>query len=67
VRPGGATRGKWRILDGRVESGLMSDLELQGCDRTTSEMRGWSPKIISGILDEARIHKHTHISIQYQI
>jgi hypothetical protein len=28
------------------------------CNRTTSEMRGLSPKIISGILDEARIHKH---------
>jgi hypothetical protein len=26
-RPGGATRLKWRILDGKVESGLMSDLE----------------------------------------
>jgi hypothetical protein len=30
VRPGGTTRGKWRILDGKVESGLMSDLELRG-------------------------------------
>jgi hypothetical protein len=29
-RPGGATRGKQRILDGKVESGLMSDSELQG-------------------------------------
>jgi hypothetical protein len=29
-RPGRATRGKWGILDGKVESGLMSDLELQG-------------------------------------
>jgi hypothetical protein len=29
-RSGGATRGKRRILDGKVESGLMSDLELQG-------------------------------------
>jgi hypothetical protein len=37
------------------------------CDRTTSEMRGLSPKIISGILDEARMRKHTHIRIQYQI
>jgi hypothetical protein len=37
------------------------------CDRTTSEMRGLSPKIISGILNEARMHKHTHISIQYHI
>jgi hypothetical protein len=27
-RPGRATRGKWRILDGKVESGLMSDLVL---------------------------------------
>jgi hypothetical protein len=30
VRPGGAIRGKWGILDGKDESGLMSDLELQG-------------------------------------
>ncbi len=28
--PDGATRGKWGILDGKVESGLMSDSELQG-------------------------------------
>jgi hypothetical protein len=30
VRSGGATRGKWGILDGKDESGLMSDSELQG-------------------------------------
>jgi hypothetical protein len=30
VRPGGATREKWKIMDGKVESGLMSDSELQG-------------------------------------
>jgi hypothetical protein len=29
VRPGGATRGKWRIPDGKVESGLFSYLELR--------------------------------------
>jgi hypothetical protein len=29
-RPGGATRGKWRILDGKDESDLMSDSELRG-------------------------------------
>jgi hypothetical protein len=29
VRLGGATRGKWGILDGKDESGLMSDSELQ--------------------------------------
>jgi hypothetical protein len=29
-RLSGATRGKWRILDGKVESGLMPDSELQG-------------------------------------
>jgi hypothetical protein len=29
-RPGRATSGKWGILDGKVESGLMSDSELQG-------------------------------------
>jgi hypothetical protein len=30
VRPGGATRGKWEILDGKDEDGLMLDSELQG-------------------------------------
>jgi hypothetical protein len=30
VRSGGVTRRKWRILDEKVESGLMSDSELQG-------------------------------------
>jgi hypothetical protein len=30
VRPSGATRGKWGILDGKDESGLMLDSELQG-------------------------------------
>jgi hypothetical protein len=29
-RPGRATRGKRRILDGKIESDLMSDSELQG-------------------------------------
>jgi hypothetical protein len=29
-RPGGTTRGKWGILDGKVKSDLMSDSELQG-------------------------------------
>jgi hypothetical protein len=29
-RPGGAISVLWRILDGKDESGLMSDLELQG-------------------------------------
>jgi hypothetical protein len=29
LRPGGATRGKWRILDGKVESSLMLVLELR--------------------------------------
>jgi hypothetical protein len=29
VRPDGATRGKWRILDGKVESGLFSYSELR--------------------------------------
>jgi hypothetical protein len=29
-RQGGAIRGKRRILDGKDESGMMSDLELQG-------------------------------------
>jgi hypothetical protein len=27
VRPGGTNSGKWRILDGKDERGLMSDLE----------------------------------------
>jgi hypothetical protein len=30
VRLGGATRGKWEILDEKDESGLMSDSKLQG-------------------------------------
>jgi hypothetical protein len=30
VRLGGPIRGLWRLLDGKVESGLMSDLELRG-------------------------------------
>jgi hypothetical protein len=29
-RPDGTIRGKWRILDVKVESGVMSDSELQG-------------------------------------
>jgi hypothetical protein len=29
VRPGGATRGKWRVPDGKGESGLFSCLELR--------------------------------------
>jgi hypothetical protein len=29
-RPGGAISGLWRILDGNDESGLKSDLEIQG-------------------------------------
>ncbi len=29
-RPGGEISGLWRILDGKDESGLMSDSELQG-------------------------------------
>jgi hypothetical protein len=29
-RPGGETRGKWRILDGKGESALISDSELEG-------------------------------------
>jgi hypothetical protein len=33
LRPGGATRGKWRILDGKDESGLFS----------YSELRRWFP------------------------
>jgi hypothetical protein len=30
LRPGEAIRGKWRILDRKVDSGLISNLELQG-------------------------------------
>jgi hypothetical protein len=36
----------------------VSGLHGRECDRTTSQRRGLSPKIILGILDEARIHKH---------
>jgi hypothetical protein len=38
------------------------------CDRTTSEMRGLSPKIISGDSRwSENAQTHTHISIQYHI
>jgi hypothetical protein len=38
-RPGRATRGKWEILDGKVESGLMSDSELQGGSPRLCQLR----------------------------
>jgi hypothetical protein len=46
---------------------LVINFPIQGCDRTTSEMRGCLPRSYRGILDEARMRKHTHISKQYQI
>jgi hypothetical protein len=39
VRPGGATRGKWRILDGNVETGLISNSELQGGSPRLCQLR----------------------------
>jgi hypothetical protein len=39
LRPGVATRGKWRILDGKVESGLMSGSELQGGSPRLCQLR----------------------------
>jgi hypothetical protein len=39
LRPGGATKGMWRILDGKVESGLMSDSELQGGNPRLCQLR----------------------------
>jgi hypothetical protein len=39
VRPGGATRGKWGILNGKDESGLMSDSELQGGSPRLCQLR----------------------------
>jgi hypothetical protein len=37
------------------------DHDLADCDRTTSEMRGPSSRIqVGGILDEARMRKHTY-------
>jgi hypothetical protein len=38
-RPGRATRVKWGILDGKVESGLMSDSELQGGSPSLCRLR----------------------------
>jgi hypothetical protein len=35
LRLGGAVRGKWRILDGKCKSGLMSDSKLQGGSPTS--------------------------------
>jgi hypothetical protein len=39
VRPGGAIRRKWRILDEKVESDLMSDSELQGGSPRLCQLR----------------------------
>jgi hypothetical protein len=39
VRPDGATWEKWRILDMKVESGLISNLELQGGSRHLCRLR----------------------------
>jgi hypothetical protein len=39
VTPGGATREKWRILDGKVESGLMSDSKLRGGSPCLCQLR----------------------------
>jgi hypothetical protein len=38
-RPGGATSGKWRILNEKVESGLMLDSELQGGSPRLCQLR----------------------------
>jgi hypothetical protein len=38
-RPGAATRGRWGILDGKVQSGLMSNSELQGGSPRLSRLR----------------------------
>jgi hypothetical protein len=39
VRLGGATRRKWRLLDGKVESGQISDSELQGGSPRLCQLR----------------------------
>jgi hypothetical protein len=39
LRPGRATKGKWRILDGKGESGMMSDSELQGSSPRLCQLR----------------------------
>jgi hypothetical protein len=39
VRPGGAIRGMWRILDGKDESGLFSCSELRGGSPRLSRLR----------------------------
>jgi phage tail tube protein FII len=59
------TMEQWQELVQIANSINLSDEE---CDRTTSKMRGLSPKIISG--DSRRSENaqtHTQISIQYQI
>jgi hypothetical protein len=49
---------------GVVAGGGDFEVKVAGvCDRTTSEMRGCLPRSYRGILDEVRMHKHTHISI----
>jgi hypothetical protein len=53
---------------GVVAGGGDFEVKVAGvCDRTTSEMRGCLPRSYQRILDEVRMHKHTHISIQYHI
>jgi hypothetical protein len=42
LRSGGPTRGIWRILDGKIESGLMSDSELQGGSSRLCRLRNAS-------------------------
>jgi hypothetical protein len=39
LRSGEATRGKWRILDGKGECGLMSDSKLQGSSPCLCRLR----------------------------
>ena len=52
MRSGGATRGKWGILDGKDESGLMSDSELQGGSPRLCRLRTASvePQALSCVL-----------------
>jgi hypothetical protein len=49
------------------DSHTLFALEESGCDRTTSKWGVCLPRSYWGILDEARMRKHTQISIQYQI
>jgi hypothetical protein len=58
--------------DRSMRFGVKRDPTLCGCDRITSEMRGLSPKIISGDSRRSKnvqthTHKHTIPNMKFQL